>query len=387
LAEKPTYEELEQQILTLEQAKYENRRTEETLRIEKEFIRAALNSQQDTFFLFEPDTGKAIRWNLAFSEITGYTDEEIAGMKAPDSYYSAEDLKRVSGFIDEVIDTGVGTIELELICKDSHVVATEYKVSVIMDEKDKPKYFFSIGRDISSRKKAEAALRESEEKYRLLADNTIDCIWLMNMDLVFTYINPAIYAMTGFTTDEWIGSKLEDHCDKQNFEKMAGIVLNVLEKLPDNPGVVFEATILKKNKDPLYTEIIGKVLLNEAGNPVGLHGVTRDISERRRSEMALRKERDKAQKYLDIAGAMIVGLDCHQNVTLVNQKACKVLGYSQKDIIGKNWFDNFLPENRRSKVKASYDKLMDDEIKLTKNFGLANLLLKYPTPTHIVTKA
>ena len=99
MAEKPSYEELEQKILKLEQAVFEHKCTEESLRIEKEFLKAALNSQQDTFFLFESDGGKAILWNRAFNNITGYTDEEIAGMKAPDSYYSKADLERVAGFL------------------------------------------------------------------------------------------------------------------------------------------------------------------------------------------------------------------------------------------------------------------------------------------------
>ena len=76
-------------------------------------------------------------------------------MVAPDSYYSPEDLKRASIFTQEVLDTGTGTIELELICKDGRKVPSEYKVSVIKDDEGKPKYFISIGRDITDRKQAE----------------------------------------------------------------------------------------------------------------------------------------------------------------------------------------------------------------------------------------
>ncbi|HUU41280.1 MAG TPA: PAS domain S-box protein [Desulfatiglandales bacterium] len=132
----------------------ERKQAEESLRIEKEFTETALNAQQDTFFLFEPATGKAIRWNRAFNNITGYNDEEIAGMVAPDTYYNHDDLERAGIFVQDILDKGIGTIELELICKDGRKVPTEYKVSVIKDEEGKPKYLISIGRDVTKRKQA-----------------------------------------------------------------------------------------------------------------------------------------------------------------------------------------------------------------------------------------
>ena len=138
----------------------------EELRNEKEFTETALNSQQDTFFLFEPATGRAIRWNRAFKDITGYTDEEIARMPAPDSYYSPEDLERAGILIQEVLDTGIGTVELELICKDGRKVPTEYNVSAITDEEGGPRHFISIGRDVTDRKRAEAERDRLEEQLR-----------------------------------------------------------------------------------------------------------------------------------------------------------------------------------------------------------------------------
>jgi PAS domain S-box-containing protein len=130
-------------------------RTEDVLRSEKQFIDMALDAQLDTFFLFEPASGKALRWNRAFREISGYTDEEIARLSAPDSYYAPEGLERAKVFVERVMQQGAGTIELELICKDGRQVPTEYRVSVINDDQGNPKYVISIGRDITERKRAE----------------------------------------------------------------------------------------------------------------------------------------------------------------------------------------------------------------------------------------
>ncbi len=131
------------------------------------------------------------------------------------------------------------------------------------------------------------ALSRSEEQYRLLADNTLDTIWTLDMDLVFTYINPACLAMTGYTPEEWIGSRLQDHCDEANFQIMAENVAKGLDSGPDFPGVIFEAEMIKKNGEPLPVEIHGKVIFNATGQPVMLQGVTRDISERKKLQNQL----------------------------------------------------------------------------------------------------
>jgi CheY-like chemotaxis protein len=74
----------------------EKERAEDRLQEEKEFMEKSLDAQTDTFIVFEPATGKAVRWNKAFGEISGYSDEEIVSMKVPDSYYSKEDLNNAA---------------------------------------------------------------------------------------------------------------------------------------------------------------------------------------------------------------------------------------------------------------------------------------------------
>jgi PAS domain S-box-containing protein len=160
----------------------ERMRAEEALRQEKEFTDTALDAQLDTFFLFDPVTRKALRWNKTFCDVSGYSDEEIASLPAPISYYGPEDLERALHFIEQVMREGSGTIELALICKDGKEVPSEYSVSAIYDEAGRPKQFISIGRDISERKRTEGEL----EKHRghleeLVAARTAELKKLVNL--------------------------------------------------------------------------------------------------------------------------------------------------------------------------------------------------------------
>jgi len=93
-----------------------------------------------------------------------------------------------------------------------------------------------------------------------------------------------------------------------------------------------------------------------------LEQLNQEIDERKRTEEALRKERDKAQKYLDIAGVMFVALDTDGKVIMVNKKGCEILGYKFEEIIGKVWFDNFLPQSHTKEVKKIFKQLMAGEI-------------------------
>ncbi|MCD6384552.1 PAS domain S-box protein [Candidatus Sumerlaeota bacterium] len=86
------------------------------------------------------------------------------------------------------------------------------------------------------------------------------------------------------------------------------------------------------------------------------------------AEIALREEKERAQKYLDVAGVMIVAVNAKGEVTLINKKGCEILGYSEEEIIGKNWFSNFLPQRLRSEVKSVFDKLMAGEIEPVEYF-------------------
>ncbi len=78
------------------------------------------------------------------------------------------------------------------------------------------------------------------------------------------------------------------------------------------------------------------------------------------SEKKLKEERDRAQSYLDVAGVIFLVLGLDQRVILINKKGCDVLGYKEEDIIGKNWFEQFLPGKFREEIKAIFSKLQNN---------------------------
>ncbi|MBF0557050.1 MAG: PAS domain S-box protein [Nitrospirae bacterium] len=73
-------------------------------------------------------------------------------------------------------------------------------------------------------------------------------------------------------------------------------------------------------------------------------------------------ERDKFQHYLDLVGVMIVVLDREGNVSLINKWSCNILGYGKDEIIGKNWFDNFLPASIKDSVRSIFNQTLSGEI-------------------------
>jgi PAS domain S-box-containing protein len=79
-------------------------------------------------------------------------------------------------------------------------------------------------------------------------------------------------------------------------------------------------------------------------------------------EEELRRQKDQAQRYLDVAGVAMVALDRHGNVGLINKKGCDLLGYKEREILGQNWFENFMPDGCSGGVEAKFRRLMSGDL-------------------------
>ncbi|MEW5734299.1 MAG: transporter substrate-binding domain-containing protein [Thermodesulfobacteriota bacterium] len=280
----------------------EQKRAEEALKSSEEKYRRLFESMSEGFALHEiitdeegkPSDFRFLEMNPTCERMMGFARGEMIGRRM-------SEIMNEPGWIERygrVAQTG----QAENFEEYSAALDRWLEVFAYRPE---PGQCAAVFNDITARRRAEEALRRSEENYRLLADQTLDAIWTMDMDLVFTYVNPSVTRLTGHSPEEWIGSRLQDHCDEENFHKMAGIAAEELAKGPSGSGVLFEAALLKKNGDPVPVEISGRALFDESGQPVKFQGVTRDNTERKLAEKKLHEERDKFAKIVATAPGAI----------------------------------------------------------------------------------
>ena len=124
-------------------------------------------------------------------------------------------------YTDSVKNKTPYKITHRLLSKDGTIKFVNEQCETLYNKAGKPMRSMGTVQDITERKKAEDALKESEETYRMLAYNSRDAIWKMDLKMVFTYISPSVKSMLGFTVDEWVGSRLSQHCSSKEFFKMA----------------------------------------------------------------------------------------------------------------------------------------------------------------------
>lgn len=129
----------------------------------------------------------------------------------------------------------------------------------------------------------------------------------------------------------------------------------------------------EKIKDGEYGVQIGNNSFKEVGNIINSFNqmsskIAEDIMKIKTTKKELRYEKETAQTYLDIVGVMVLVLDKNYNVLLINREGCRIIGYEQDEVIGKNWMNNFLPERFRKKVTGVGDSLTKREKEKIKHF-------------------
>lgn len=197
---------------------------------------------------------------------------------------------------------------------------------------NKEKIMYGVARDVTGYKAMEMELKDRGEKFRLIANNSIDAIWQMDLRLRFTYMSPSCYDLTGYTQEEMVGKPLNKFTNWKAFAKMGRAALGAISRFPDQTSILIESTFLKKNGEEIPVEIIGKLLVDEQGNLIGLQGSTRDITGRKKSEMQLRK----LSQAVEQSPTSVVITDLNGNIEYVNPKFAEITGYTFNEVMAKN---------------------------------------------------
>lgn len=151
---------------------------------------------------------------------------------------------------------------------------------------------------VRERKGAELAKNRSENRYRLLAQNSSDVIWTLDNDYRFTYISPSIYHLRGLTPEEAMRESIEDTMTPQSYQVVVQAIIDGKENEAIKNYVPSQVEIQQYHKDGhlLWVEIINKAMLNDEGEKIGYVGISRDITLRKMAEKELLESEAKLRE-------------------------------------------------------------------------------------------
>ncbi|HPS56914.1 MAG TPA: PAS domain S-box protein [Spirochaetota bacterium] len=286
---------------------------EESLRESEEKYRSILETMEEGYF--EVDlSGAFTLFNKSLCELIGrYTMEEFRHLNYR-QVMDEESSRQVFHEFNKVFTTGKPCeIKFSVINKENAVRRLEAIISPIRDQENNTTGFRGIARDVTDKEKMLEDLKNSlteielkEKKYRLLAENSMDIIWVLDRETYkFTYLSPAIEKMRGLTVEEGMNETLDRVFPHEDIVRVLTVFNEELEK--DKTGlydpdrmITIEARQFKKDGQMIWVEIRTKFLRDENGEVIAAQGSTRDISHRKQVE----QERDKFAE--DLTAARLV---------------------------------------------------------------------------------
>jgi PAS domain S-box-containing protein len=258
---------------------------EKALKISEERCALILENIQDGYY--EVDLkGNYTSFNEGLLRITGYTREEMLGMnnrKIVDDYNH----KKVFQVFHQVYLTGVPAhvFDWECIRKDGSRRFVEVSVTLKKDADDNPAGFMGIARDVTPRKLAEQALRESEERYRMIIENIQEGYYEVDLDGNYTFFNEGLLRITGYTREEMLGMNNRRIVDEYNNREVFRVFHQVY--LTGVPAHAFDWECIRKDGSRRFVEVSVTLKRDIHGKPIGFMGISRDITERKKYQAEL----------------------------------------------------------------------------------------------------
>jgi PAS domain S-box-containing protein len=214
-------------------------------------------------------------------------------------------------------------------------------------------------RDISERKGYETALKKAEEQYRLMTDNTRDIIFRITLipAISIDFISPSIELLTGYTPEHFYAHPtLLTHLLNEHD-------LQMLHSFIEDPELFKDPLTIRVRRPDMswgWLEVSGVLIRSDEGLSTAVEGIGRDSLLRKKFETALAVERDRTNPCFDLASSLMMVIGKDLCVQMINRHGCRLLGYREKEIIGRNWIDHFVPIPDRDRVSGFCRDLLVD---------------------------
>jgi len=357
MSAKPTYEELEQRVNELEKENLDRKEMEEALRKEKDFTKSLIDTAQIIVLLLDPK-GRIVRFNAYMEDISGYKLEEVQGKDWFSTFLPEQNREQIKGlFRVAVSDIQTRSNINPIVAKDGREIIVEWYDRTLKASDGNTIGLLSIGLDITERKHAEEALRESENKYRNLVEDSFDGIFIQRGQRII-FANKRLNEMLGYNEGELIGQNhwVVYHPEYQELTRSRA------QSRMEGDNVVrrYEVKLRRKDGSWFFGEINALPITFPNNKESGIQVWIKNIDENKRAENALKENEAFLKTLIDSIPIPVFYKDKNGKYLGFNRSFETFFGETKERLIGKSVFD-INPLELAEIYHAQDEKLLNSE--------------------------
>ena len=291
-------------------------------------------------------------WPVAFvtencQRLLGYTAHQLtSGTITYESLIHPHDLEQVKAEVGNHSESGAGIFrqQYRLVSRTGEPVWVADRTTLIRDDSGAVQYYQGLVYDITERMQAEAVLREREAFLQKILETANDGFWVVDSEGYIEEANQAALDMAGYTHEELTGLHIKDIDAADGTKDIA----ERIERIIRNGSGVFQTIHKKKNGEFFDAEISASWIDSTGGKFVCF---IRDITESKKASQKLLESEKRFRDVLENVQLIAVQLDSKGNITFVNDFFLGLTGWEREDVLGRDWFDMFIPEKDKEAIR------------------------------------
>lgn len=345
------------ELIHIVQSSVEHFREKKALLESEERYRIVFENANDGIMMVDREERNIHSANARFCEMIGYTQEELLDLTI-DDIHPKDELENVLDQFEKQARNEIRIAEkIPILRKDGTIFYADISAAAMQwGGRD---FQLGVFRDVTSRSEVEAARRARDELYRMIAENSSDVIFTLDMNMNRTYLSPSVEKLRGFTYEESLAQNWEDVMTPESLERVIIFFGQGFESLRKGEEfkqpITTELEMYHKDGHTVWAEVSASAMYNDEGEPVGVLGITRDISGRKTSESLMKESEERFRLFFSNAPVYCYMVSPDGKIMSVNKTALDALGYDEEDLVGKPLTTIYAP-NELSRVKELISK-------------------------------
>ncbi|HJX33889.1 MAG TPA: PAS domain S-box protein [Desulfatiglandales bacterium] len=325
---------------------------------------------QDGIFIADAETGVLVDCNNEAIRLVGRDRSELIGQHQKILHPPSKDNKNYSDTFKMHLKESEGEIlETQVITSTGEIKDVAIKANIV--HVGNREFLQGIFHDITNRKLAEEALRESEKKYRTILESIEEGYYETDIQGNFTFFNDSMCKISGYTRDELVRMNYRDFLGPEPGKNVYKIFNKIYQT--GQPARIIDYEFIKKDGSKISIEASASLIRDSGDKPVGFRGIIRDVTEGKKTEAELIRTKNFLQYIFDSSAECITTTDLHGNIIYISPRVKDILGYDHKELIGKKVHSLYGNGKEDAKVimKTITEKaeLRNHEMKLARKDG------------------